>query len=58
MSRHGHLLHFDEVGIAICPESTFRYQLENNQVRCLDLDEEAPLPEPLTLGEKTYDEFK
>lgn len=58
MSRHGHLLHFDEAGIAICPESKYRYQLEDNQVRCLDLDEEAPLPESLTLGEKTYDEFK
>ncbi len=58
MSRHGHLLHFDDSGQAICPESAFRYQLENNQVRCLDLDEEAPLPENLTLGEKTYDEFK
>jgi UDP-2-acetamido-3-amino-2,3-dideoxy-glucuronate N-acetyltransferase len=58
MSRHGHLLHFDEAGIAICPESSFRYQLENNKVRCLDLDEEAPLPEALTTGEKSYDEFK
>ena len=58
MSRHGHLLHFDEAGIAICPESKYRYQLEDNQVSCLDLDEEAPLPESLTLGEKTYDEFK
>jgi UDP-2-acetamido-3-amino-2,3-dideoxy-glucuronate N-acetyltransferase len=58
MSRHGHLLHFDDAGFAACPESAFRYQLENNHVRCLDLDEEAPLPENLTLGEKTYDEFK
>jgi UDP-2-acetamido-3-amino-2,3-dideoxy-glucuronate N-acetyltransferase len=58
MSRHGHLLHFDDSGQAICPESAFRYHLENNQVRCLDLDEEAPLPENLTLGEKTYDQFK
>jgi UDP-2-acetamido-3-amino-2,3-dideoxy-glucuronate N-acetyltransferase len=58
MSRHGHLLHFDEAGIAICPESKYRYQLENHRVICLDLDEEAPLPESLTLGEKTYDEFK
>jgi UDP-2-acetamido-3-amino-2,3-dideoxy-glucuronate N-acetyltransferase len=58
MSRHGHLLHFDDAGFAACPESAFRYQLENNHVRCLDLDEEAPLPENLTLGEKTYDQFK
>lgn len=58
MSRHGHLLHFDEQGHAICPESGFRYRLDDGKVRCLDLDEEAPLPDSLTLGEKSYDEFK
>lgn len=58
MSRHGHMLHFDYRGQAVCPESQFHYQLDNHLVRCLDLDEEAPLPERLTLGEKTYDDFK
>lgn len=59
MSRHGHLLkNPDENRIMICPESGFKYQLENNRLRCLDLDEESPLPENLSKGEKTYDEFK
>jgi UDP-2-acetamido-3-amino-2,3-dideoxy-glucuronate N-acetyltransferase len=58
MSRHGHLLHFDQKGIAVCPESQFRYQMENNLVRCLDLHEESPLPESLAEGQKTYDQFK
>jgi UDP-2-acetamido-3-amino-2,3-dideoxy-glucuronate N-acetyltransferase len=58
MSRHGHLLKFDSDGIAICPESEFRYQLSDGAVRCLTLDEEAPLPESLSTGAKSYDDFK
>jgi UDP-2-acetamido-3-amino-2,3-dideoxy-glucuronate N-acetyltransferase len=58
MSRHGHLLHFGEGTQAACPESGFRYLLENNAVRCLDLDEEAPLPEILAEGQRTYHQFK
>jgi UDP-2-acetamido-3-amino-2,3-dideoxy-glucuronate N-acetyltransferase len=58
MSRHGHLLHFGPDGLATCPESGLRYRLEENRVRCLDLDEEAPLPAELTVGAKTYDTFK
>jgi hypothetical protein len=27
-------------------------------VRCLDLDEEAPLPKELSVGARTYDAFK
>lgn len=49
--------------IAVCPESLFRYVLVQNaageeQVRCLDLDEEAPLPSELASGQKDYDSFK
>jgi len=57
MSRHGHILDFqnDE---AICPESGFRYQKNGDVVRCLDLDEEAPLPENLAVGNTSYDDFK
>ncbi len=49
--------------LMICPESGFRYQLEETEsgalrLRCLDLDEDAPLPEHLASGEKTYDDFK
>lgn len=58
MSRHGHLLHFDAAGKATCPESGLHYELKNDQVRCLDLDEEAPLPENLQKGERSYDELK
>ncbi len=43
MSRHGHALHFDNTEVATCPESKLRYQLKNNRVNCLDLDEEEPL---------------
>ncbi len=59
MSRHGHLLKDpDENGIMICPESGFKYQLKDDKLKCLDLDEEEPLPEQLSKGEKTYDDFK
>jgi UDP-2-acetamido-3-amino-2,3-dideoxy-glucuronate N-acetyltransferase len=33
MSEYGHRLVFDEVGIAICPESKETYELNNNEVR-------------------------
>ncbi len=58
MSRHGHLLRFDGNGHAECPEAGLRYELKENQVRCLDLDEEAAMPEKLRSGEKTYDQIK
>jgi UDP-2-acetamido-3-amino-2,3-dideoxy-glucuronate N-acetyltransferase len=58
MSRHGHLLKFDESGHATCPESHFRYQKQGDTVRCLDLDEEDPLPAELAEGKITYDGFK
>lgn len=60
MSRHGHpLSNPDSNGIMICPESGLRYRLaDDNSLKCLDLDEEAPLPENLSKGEKTYNEFK
>lgn len=44
MSRHGHRLRFDAAGEAVCPGSGLRYRMEENAVRCLDLDEDAPLP--------------
>ena len=60
MSRHGHrLASGDDEGIMICPESKFRYkEIEPGVMRCLDLDEEAPLPPELAEGKITYDEFK
>lgn len=58
--------------ILVCPESGFRYQLTvatqpttNNQqptsnpiLKCLDLDEESPLPAELSKGKTAYREFK
>lgn len=58
MSRHGHLLRFDASGHAVCPESGFRYALKDGAVKCLTLDEEDPLPEALSTGAKSYDDFK
>ncbi len=60
MSRHGHrLIASDSDGVMHCPESGFRYkEVEPGIVRCLDLDEERPLPPELAIGSKTYDEFK
>lgn len=60
MSRHGHLLkNPDADGIMTCPESGFRYrEVEPDRLRCLDLDEEAPLPPDLTIGSESYDSYK
>lgn len=32
MSEYGHRLHFDESGIAVCPESSQKYELKNQKV--------------------------
>jgi UDP-2-acetamido-3-amino-2,3-dideoxy-glucuronate N-acetyltransferase len=58
MSRHGHKLQFDDSNHAICPESNYRYKKAGDEVRCLDLDEEKPLPDELSVGSETYDSFK
>jgi UDP-2-acetamido-3-amino-2,3-dideoxy-glucuronate N-acetyltransferase len=59
MSRHGHRLPPDTKGVMHCPESGFRYQeVEPGRLRCLDLDEDAPLPENLRSGKLAYDQFK
>jgi UDP-2-acetamido-3-amino-2,3-dideoxy-glucuronate N-acetyltransferase len=60
MSRHGHPLSApDQNGIMICPESSLRYQeAEPGILRCLDLDETAPLQPELTTGKQSYDAFK
>jgi UDP-2-acetamido-3-amino-2,3-dideoxy-glucuronate N-acetyltransferase len=60
MTRHGHRLRDpDGEGIMRCPESGFRYkEVQPGVLRCLDLDEESPLPKELSAGSKTYEEFK
>jgi len=60
MSRHGvRLPKPDPDGIMVCPESGFRYrEIEATVLRCLDLDEDAPLPVDLAIGTKPYREFR
>jgi UDP-2-acetamido-3-amino-2,3-dideoxy-glucuronate N-acetyltransferase len=56
MSRHGHVLKDpDPDGIYACPESGLRYkEVEQGILRCLDLDEDASLPEALATGKVFY----
>jgi UDP-2-acetamido-3-amino-2,3-dideoxy-glucuronate N-acetyltransferase len=60
MSRHGHRLgKGGPDGVMVCPESGFHYrEVSPGVLRCLDLDEEAPLPPELAVGKLTYDELK
>ncbi|MFY9343806.1 MAG: acyltransferase [Planctomycetota bacterium] len=59
MSRHGHKL-VAKAGekVMTCPESGYRYQLDGARLRCLDLDEEAPLPAAKATGTVAYRDFK
>ena len=60
MSRHGHVLKDpDPDGIYACPESGLRYkEVEQGILRCLDLDEDASLPEALATGKVFYRDLK
>jgi UDP-2-acetamido-3-amino-2,3-dideoxy-glucuronate N-acetyltransferase len=59
MSRHGHRLQRDSHHELRCPESGYRYVEEPaGTLRCLDLDEDAPLPGDLRQGSRSYDSFK
>ncbi len=60
MSRHGHRLGKpDAEGLMTCPESGLRYREASPMVlRCVDLDEEAPLPSGLAVGKIPYDSLK
>lgn len=58
MSRHGHRLEPGPDGIMVCPESGYRYQETDGVLKCLDLDEESPLPAELSKGVKSYRELK
>ncbi len=60
MSRHGHRLgDVDADGVMVCPESGYRYkEVEPGVLKCLDLDEEAPLPTEMSRGKISYDDFK
>ena len=58
MSRHGHKLHFDDSNHAVCPESNYQYAKTGENVKCLDVSEDHTLPDELSVGSKTYNEFK
>jgi UDP-2-acetamido-3-amino-2,3-dideoxy-glucuronate N-acetyltransferase len=60
VSRHGvPLTPPDPEGVMACPESGLKYrEVEPGVIRCVDLDEEAPLPEHLRVGERFYGDFK
>ena len=59
MSRHGHRLSGSAPGQPMtCPESGFQYIEQDGTLRCLDLDEEATLPERLAVGSVRRDELK
>jgi UDP-2-acetamido-3-amino-2,3-dideoxy-glucuronate N-acetyltransferase len=60
MSRHGHILKTEDINkIMECPESGLRYQVgSHGEMKCLDLDEEMPLPEELKTGRLQYDALK
>ena len=60
ISRHGiPLPEPDEHGVITCPESGLRYhETEPGTLRCLDLEENAPLPENQKMGQEFYRELK
>jgi len=60
MSRHGHRLNSpDSEGVMRCPETGYRYaEVESGVLRCLDLDEEVPLPTELSIGNRSYREVR
>lgn len=60
MSRHGYKLQFDKTGKASCPESNLIYELVETPfpqpaVRCVDLAENSPLPQELTIHNSSQD---
>ena len=66
VSRHGHILTHETsapIGLCsmttyVCPESGLKYRFKDGVLRCIDLDEDALLPEEMRVGFKTYDELK
>jgi UDP-2-acetamido-3-amino-2,3-dideoxy-glucuronate N-acetyltransferase len=60
MSRHGIKLgRPDANGIMVCPESGYRYkEVKPGVLRCMDIDEDAPLPPGMAVGKIRYDDLK
>ena len=57
VSRHGHPLRPNAECKLVCPESGWSYVEENGRLRCVEQDEEAPLPEALREGREGYRHF-
>lgn len=57
VSRHGHRMEAGADGIYVCPESELRYAVQDGKMRGLDLDDDAPLPDELRVGKKSYRNF-
>lgn len=58
MSRHGHRLGSpDDEGIMTCPESGLRYREVADELVCLDLEPDEPLPPEMTVGTESYPNF-
>jgi UDP-2-acetamido-3-amino-2,3-dideoxy-glucuronate N-acetyltransferase len=56
VSRHGQRLEPGDDGVMVCVESGLRYrEVSPEVVRCLDLAEDAPLPEASKIGPKARD---
>ncbi|MEN6386640.1 MAG: acyltransferase [Phycisphaerales bacterium] len=60
ISRHGiKLSKPDEDGIMVCGESGYKYkEVEKGVLKCLDLDEDKPLPANLAVGKISYKVFR
>ncbi len=60
ISRHGiPLKNPDGQGVMICAESGFHYkQVQPGVLKCLNLDEEKPLPAEMAIGKKPYRQLK
>lgn len=59
MSRHGQRLTADETGLMVCPESGYCHrEVAPSGGRCLDLDEDAPLPPGPAVGRQWQDELR
>jgi len=60
ISRHAiPLPRADGDGIMVCPESSYRYkEIEPGVVKCLDLDEDAPLPSEQMMGKISYHKLR
>lgn len=58
VTRHGHPVNPAPGETAECPETKLRYALnESGELRCMDLDEDAPVPDDLTTGITVYREL-